>query len=46
MAVAAGIKNEALLVGLFERFEIWEPGRYKQVEAADVVHQAKAFEMM
>ena len=46
MAEAAGIKNEALLVGLFERFEIWEPGRYKQVEVADAVHQAKAFEMM
>ena len=46
MAAAAGIKNEALLVGMFERFEIWEPDRYKQVEAADAVHQAKAFEMM
>jgi MraZ protein len=46
MASAAGITTEALLVGMFERFEIWEPGRYKQVEAADAVHQAKAFEMM
>lgn len=46
MVAAAGIKNEALLVGMFERFEIWEPDRYKQVEAADAVHQAKAFEMM
>ena len=46
MAQAAGIKNEALLVGLFECFEIWEPARYKHVEAADAVHQAKAFEMM
>ena len=46
MAMAAGIKNEALLVGMFERFEIWEPERYKQVEAADAVHQANAFEMM
>lgn len=46
MATAAGIKSEALLVGMFERFEIWEPERYKQVEAADAVHQAKAFEMM
>lgn len=46
MASAAGIKTEALLVGMFERFEIWEPARYKQVEAADAVHQAKAFEMM
>lgn len=46
MATAAGIKEEALLVGMFERFEIWEPGRYKSVEAADAVHQAKAFEMI
>jgi MraZ protein len=46
MAQAAGIKGEALLVGLFEFFEIWEPARYKHVEAADLVHQAKAFEMM
>ena len=46
MAAAAGIKGEAVLVGLFERFEVWEPERYKLVEAADAVHQAKAFEMM
>ena len=46
MAQAAGIKTEALLVGMFEVFEIWEPERYKHVEAADAVHQAKAFEMM
>ena len=46
MAAAAGLKEQALLVGMFERFEIWEPERYKQVEAADAVHQAKAFEMM
>jgi MraZ protein len=46
MATAAGIKDQALLVGMFERFEIWEPERYKLVEAADAVHQAKAFEMM
>ena len=46
MARAAGIKNEALLVGLFERFEIWEPARFKHAEAADAVHQSKAFEML
>src|ERR1039457_1394952 len=46
MARAAAIESEALLVGLFERFEIGEPARYKHVEAADAVHQAKAFEMM
>lgn len=46
MAAAAGIKDEVVLVGLFGRFEVWEPERYKLVEAADAVHQAKAFEMM
>jgi MraZ protein len=46
MAVAAGLKSEALLVGMFAQFEIWEPERFKQVEAADAVHQTKAFEMM
>ena len=46
MANAAGLKQEAQLIGMFEQFEIWEPGRYQQVEAADGIHQAKAFEMM
>jgi len=46
MAHAAGIKHEALMIGMLEQFEIWEPARYKHVEAADAVHQAKAFEMM
>ena len=46
MAAAAGIKDEALLVGLIDRFEIWNPGRYEQVEAMDAVLSLKAFEMM
>jgi MraZ protein len=46
MAAAAGITNEARLVGMIEQFEIWEPGRYQQVAAADAVHQTKAFELM
>lgn len=46
MARAAGITDQAQLVGMLEQFEIWEPGRYKLVEAADGVHQTKAFEMM
>ncbi len=46
MAAAAGLKNEARLVGMFEPFEIWDPARFKQVETADAVHQAQAFEMM
>ena len=46
MARAAGIKDEVLLVGLLDRFEIWNPARYQHVEAADAVHSPKAFEMM
>ena len=46
MASAAGIKDEAVLVGLIDRFEIWNPARYEQVEAMDAVLSPKAFEMM
>jgi MraZ protein len=46
MASAAGIKDEALLVGLIDRFEIWHPARYEQVEAMDAVFSLKAFDMM
>jgi MraZ protein len=43
MAAAAGIKNEAQLVGMLEQFEIWDPARYKNVATADAVHLAEAF---
>jgi len=46
MASAAGIKDEAVLVGLIDRFEIWNPARHEQVEAMDAVLSPKAFEMM
>jgi MraZ protein len=46
MAGAAGIKGEAVLVGLIDLFEIWNPARHEQVEAMDAVLSAKAFEMM
>ncbi len=46
MANAAGIKDEAMLVGLIDQFEIWNPARYEQVEATDAVLSLKAFEMM
>ena len=44
MARAAGIKDEAMLVGLLDRFEIWNPARYEKVEAADAVLTPEAFE--
>jgi MraZ protein len=46
MARSAGIKDEAVLVGLLDRFEIWEPARYKNVKATDAVMAQEAFKLM
>jgi len=46
MAGKAKIKNEAILVGLLDRFEIWSPELYPSVEAADAVIASRAFDMM
>lgn len=48
MAAAAGIKadEEAMLVGLLDRFEIWNPDRYEKVRATDAVMAEEAFKRM
>ena len=46
MARAAGVKDEAVLVGLLDRFEIWNPARYEDVKAADAVLASEAFKLM
>jgi MraZ protein len=46
MKNAAGIKDEAVLVGLLDRFEIWSPARYENVKAADAVVAHEAFKIM
>jgi DNA-binding transcriptional regulator/RsmH inhibitor MraZ len=46
MARAADIKDEAILVGLLDRFEIWNPTRYEKVKASDAVMAQEAFKMM
>ena len=46
MAKAAGIKDQAMLVGLLDRFEIWNPGRFEAVKASDAVMAPEAFRMM
>jgi MraZ protein len=46
MTKASGIGNEAVLVGLLDRFEIWNPERYDQVHASDVVLAHEAFKLM
>lgn len=46
MAADAGIKHEAVLVGLLDRFEIWSTERYEKVKAADAVMAQEAFKLM
>jgi MraZ protein len=46
MARAAAIKDKAVLVGLLDRFEIWNPDRYETVKAADAVLASEAFKLM
>jgi len=46
MARQAGIQGEAVLVGLLDRFEIWNPDRYEKVKAADAVMATEAFKLM
>lgn len=46
MAKAAGIKDEVMLVGLLDRFEIWNPTRYETVKATDAVMATEAFKLM
>lgn len=46
MARAAGITDEAVLVGLLDRFEIWNPERFERVRAADAVMAPEAFKLM
>jgi MraZ protein len=46
MAEAAGITDQAVLVGLLDRFEIWSPDRYLKVKADDAVMAQEAFKLM
>jgi MraZ protein len=46
MARAAGIKDEAMFVGLIDRFEIWNPARYENVKATDAALKSEAFKLM
>jgi MraZ protein len=46
MAGDAGIKAEAVLVGLLDRFEIWSPERFENVRASDAVMAPEAFRLM
>ena len=46
MAKATGIREKAVLVGLLDRFEIWNPERYEKVKASDAVMAQEAFKLM
>jgi MraZ protein len=46
MAKAAGINGQAILVGLLDCFEIWNPDRYERVMAADAIMAPEAFRLM
>ena len=46
MARAAGITDEAVMVGLLDRFEIWNPERFEKVLAADEIMAQEAFKLM
>ncbi len=46
MAKAVGIEKEAMLVGMMDRFQIWNVARYKDVKSADEVMLQQAFEVI
>lgn len=46
MSKAAGIEDAAVLVGLLDRFEIWNPERFEKVRAADAIMAQEAFKLM
>lgn len=46
MAKAAGIGDESVLVGLLDRFEIWNPERFEKMRASDAVMAHEAFKLM
>jgi MraZ protein len=46
MAKEAAIGNEAVLVGLLDRFEIWNPERYEKVKSADDIMAPDALKLI
>jgi len=46
LATKAGITEQAVLVGLLDRFEIWSPERFEKVTSADEVLAQDGFRMM
>lgn len=46
MAAAVGIKSDAVMVGLLDRFQIWSPERYAEIDAQDKAFRPEAFKLI
>ncbi|MBI4660935.1 MAG: hypothetical protein HY735_19040 [Verrucomicrobia bacterium] len=46
MAKAAGLEKEAVLVGLVDRFQIWNPERYEATSVVDEQLSGEAFQLV
>jgi len=46
MAKGAGIESDAVLVGSWDRFEVWNPERYKAVSKVDEALEPEAFKLI
>jgi DNA-binding transcriptional regulator/RsmH inhibitor MraZ len=46
MASAVGIEKRAVLVGMFDRFQIWSPERFGAVTEADDTLAQEAFKLI
>jgi MraZ protein len=46
MAAAAGVKEKAVLVGMFDRFQVWSPERFEATTEADDALAQEAFKLI
>ncbi|HWN96129.1 MAG TPA: hypothetical protein VNT99_13915 [Methylomirabilota bacterium] len=46
MASGVGIKDEAILIGMFDRFQIWSPSRYEETRPAVDAVAVDAFSLI
>ena len=46
MAAAADIKDEVVLAGMLNRFEMWNPKRYEQVQSSDKAILSQAIQFL
>jgi MraZ protein len=46
MAKGAGITDEAVLVGVMDKFEIWSAERYRKIEVSDAVLAQEAMKLL